>query len=387
MRRAAAAVAALLALAVVCLTAVSVAAAAFVPASPRNYAHTHRPASAITLLVVHAIEGTAAGAISWFRNPRARVSANYVVSRDGAVTQMVPNWFVAWHAGNGYVNRHSIGIEHEGYVGVPAIFTDAEYRASAKLAATLLARYPISLDRRHVIGHSEVPDPNHPGRLGGFSHHTDPGRTWDWRRYMSYLSSYLAGVTPPPLAFDVTIPELRLGQTVRGLVHVEPVLAGVPAASVELRLDGRTVASSATPPFALDWDSTTARNGRRVLSVHAVATDGRTADAAVVVKLANPPAPPQILTQTLIEGQTVSGTVRWEVTAKGKVGIVEFLVDGLLVDAEFEPPWGFDWDTTQETPGPHTLTVRATNRDGTAATTATVHVAVANPAPEPAPAP
>src|SRR5919198_2285822 len=218
MRRAvAAAAAALLALAAVSLTAVSVASAAFIPASPRNYAHTHRPASAITLLVIHAIEGSADGAIAWFRNPRARASANYIVSREGRVTQMVPNWLVAWHAGNGYVNRHSIGIEHEGYVDVPAIFTDAEYRASAKLAATLLARYPIPLDRRHVIGHSEVPDPNHRGRFGGYSHHTDPGRTWDWRRYMSYLSSYRAGVTPPPLAFDITLPGLRLGQAVRGL--------------------------------------------------------------------------------------------------------------------------------------------------------------------------
>jgi hypothetical protein len=378
MRRAAAVAAALLALA-----SAPLAPAAFVPASPRNYAHTHRPASAITMLVVHAIEGTAGGAISWFRNPRARASANYVVSRDGDVTQMVPNWFVAWHAGNGYVNRHSIGIEHEGYTNVPAIFTDAEYRASAKLAASLLARYPISLDRRHVIGHSEVPDPNHRGRFGGYSHHTDPGRTWDWRRYMNYLSSYLAGLTPPPLAFDVTLPDLRLGQTVRGLFHLEPVLAGIPAASVELRLDGRAVAKSATAPFTFDWDSTTASNGRRVLSVHAVATDGRTADAAAVVKLANPPAPPQILTQTLSEGQTVSGTVRWEVATKGKVGLVEFLVDDVYVNAAFAPPWGFDWDTTLETQGPHKLTTRAWSPDGDVRTTATLHVVVENPAPSP----
>jgi len=382
-RRAAVAALAVLALAPAAPAATR-AGGAFVPASPRNYAHTHRPASAITMLVVHSIEGTASGAISWFRNPRARASANYVVSRDGVVTQMVPNWAVAWHAGNGWVNRHSIGIEHEGYTGIPAIFTDAEYRASAKLAAALLARYPIALDRRHVIGHAQVPDPNRRGRYGGFAHHTDPGPTWDWRRYMSYIGSYLAGVTPPPLAFDVTLPGLRLGQTLRGLVHVEPALAGVPAARAELRLDGRAVATSTAAPFALDWDSTTAANGRHVLTVHAAATDARTADAAVVVKVANPPAPPQILTQTLVEGQTVSGTVRWEVTTKGKVGLVEFLVDGALVDAEFAPPFGFDWDTSLEAPGPHTLTARATSPDGNASSAATLHVVVEAP---PAPAP
>jgi hypothetical protein len=34
-----------------------------------------------------------------------------------------------------------------------------------------------------------VPDPNHPGQWGGVDHHTDPGRTWDWPRYMAYLRS------------------------------------------------------------------------------------------------------------------------------------------------------------------------------------------------------
>ena len=96
----------------------------FVPASPHNYAHTHRSAAAIRILVVHTIEGSYGGAISWFRNPRARASANFVVSRDGEVTQMVPTWAVAWHAGNGYVNAHSLGIEHEGFTNVRYTVTD-----------------------------------------------------------------------------------------------------------------------------------------------------------------------------------------------------------------------------------------------------------------------
>ena len=34
---------------------------------------------------------------------------------DGLVTQMVPTKDMAWHAGNKSINKHSIGIEHEGY--------------------------------------------------------------------------------------------------------------------------------------------------------------------------------------------------------------------------------------------------------------------------------
>src|SRR5919202_3933191 len=171
----------------------------FQPASPDNYSHRARPASAIRLLVVHVTESTFASAVAWFQNPHAHVSAHYVVSRDGDVTQMVPVSRVAWHAGNAWVNLHSIGIEHEGYTGIDTTFTDAEYRASAELAAMLLRHYVLPIDRRHVIGHAEVPDPTHPGLFGGYAHHTDPGRYWDWKRYIAYARSYARGVTPPPL--------------------------------------------------------------------------------------------------------------------------------------------------------------------------------------------
>jgi hypothetical protein len=358
---------------------------AFVPASPRNYAHVHRAASAIRLIVIHDIEGTAAGAIAWFRNPRAHASANYVVSRDGAVTQMVPDWLVAWHAGNSYVNYHSIGIEHEGYTGVPGVFTDAEYRASAKLVAQLAARYRIPIDRSHVIGHYQVPDPSHKGEFGGFAHHTDPGKTWNWPRFMTYVDDYRQGVTPPPPAFDVTLPGLALVQTVRGTLPVDALTSGEPVARVDFRLDGVTFAHVTEEPFAIDWDSTNAKNGRHLLGVHAVSADGRTADATVVVKVANPPAPPRILGQTVTEGETLAGTVHWQVLTKGKVGIVEFLVDGLLADAEFAPPWAFDWDTTQVAPGPHTLVAVVTSPDGNLTASATVHVVVDQSAPPPQP--
>ena len=99
---------------------------------------------------------------------------------------MVPDRDIAWHAGNWAYNESSIGIEHAGFTNVTH-FPDAEYRGSAKLAAWIADTFLITPDRSHVIGHSQVPDPNHPGEWGGVDHHTDPGRTWDWPRYMAYL--------------------------------------------------------------------------------------------------------------------------------------------------------------------------------------------------------
>src|SRR5262245_26105539 len=153
-----------------------------IPAAWSNYSHHHRPASSVRLVVVHVTEGSFGGTISWFRNPRARAAANYVVGRDGRIAHMVPDNEVAWHAGNGYVNAHSIGIEHEGYTGIDGTFTDAEYRASAQLVGSLLRRYHLPASRGRIIGHNQVPDPVHRGLLGGFAHHTDPGSYWDWPR-------------------------------------------------------------------------------------------------------------------------------------------------------------------------------------------------------------
>src|SRR3954470_21693434 len=152
MRRAAAVAVVALALAGTAAAATDLPGVRFVPASARNYDHRHRTAAAIRMIVVHDIEGSYGGAISWFRNPRARASANFVVSRDGEVTQMVPTWAVAWHAGNGDVNAHSLGIEHEGFTNVRYTVTDAEYRGSARMLAQLVRRYRIPLDRSHVIG-------------------------------------------------------------------------------------------------------------------------------------------------------------------------------------------------------------------------------------------
>jgi N-acetyl-anhydromuramyl-L-alanine amidase AmpD len=156
------------------------------PASRANYSQSDRGVGDIRKLVIHVAEGGFSSTYQWFKNPRAQASAHYVVSSSGEVAQMVSERDIAWHAGNWDVNVQSIGIEHAGYTN-RTHFPDVEYRGSARLAGSVAARYLIPPDRRHVIGHSEVPDPFHRGQFGGADHHSDPGRTWNWPRYMAYL--------------------------------------------------------------------------------------------------------------------------------------------------------------------------------------------------------
>lgn len=154
--------------------------AAWVAASSSNYTASSRPSSyAIDRVVIHVTQGSYAGTISWFQNPSAQVSAHYVVkSSSGAITQMVRDKDVAWHAGNWSYNTRSIGIEHEGFVNDASWFTDAMYRSSAALTRYICDKYGIPKDRSHIIGHNQVPGATH----------TDPGPHWNWNTYMAYVT-------------------------------------------------------------------------------------------------------------------------------------------------------------------------------------------------------
>jgi N-acetylmuramoyl-L-alanine amidase len=87
---------------------------AFVPAPKSNVGGRIRP----RIVVIHDTAGTtAAGAVSWFQNPRSKVSAHFVVERDGTVTQMVACDIAGHHAGKSSYrgtpncNTFSVGIE------------------------------------------------------------------------------------------------------------------------------------------------------------------------------------------------------------------------------------------------------------------------------------
>jgi len=176
---------------------------AFVPASYPNTYNTGRDET-ISMIVIHDMEGTYAGSIAWFQSASAAASAHYLIrSSDGEITQMVLDENTAWHAGNHVINNSAIGIEHEGYAHEGLTwYTEAMYQSSAALARWLCDTFHIVKDRTHIIGHYEVPDPNHAGWYGGASNHHDPCDSWagdptwhnniacywDWNHYMALVT-------------------------------------------------------------------------------------------------------------------------------------------------------------------------------------------------------
>lgn len=101
-----------------------------------------------------------------------RVSAHFVVRRDGGVLQFVSTRRRAWHAGASSwrgrddCNSWSVGIELEGLEG--AAFEPAQYVALTRLLRALRRRHPV----HEVVGHEHVA----PGRKG------DPGSGFLWHR-------------------------------------------------------------------------------------------------------------------------------------------------------------------------------------------------------------
>ncbi len=158
--------------------------ATFYGAYSGNYYNASRGATQINRIVIHVVQGSWAGAINWFNDPRAGVSAHYVVRRsDGKIGQCVRDQDIAYHAGNLEWNKTAIGIEHEGYADNQGNWTDSMLRSSARLSANLCKKWSIPIDRDHIVGHVEVPG----------STHYCPGRYFPYSRYMDLVRRYARG--------------------------------------------------------------------------------------------------------------------------------------------------------------------------------------------------
>jgi len=107
-----------------------------------------------------------------------RVSAHFLVRRNGALQQFVPVHLRAWHAGasawrgRARCNDFSVGVELEGTD--ETAFNDRQYNRLARLTSDLLQALPI----RDIAAHSDIA----PQRK------SDPGGGFDWARFLRRLA-------------------------------------------------------------------------------------------------------------------------------------------------------------------------------------------------------
>jgi hypothetical protein len=114
----------------------------------------------INCVVLHATAETTEGSRHWFLDPTSKVSAHFVVSKEGEIFQSVPLEQRAWHAGvselDGVpdVNNYSVGIEIVNRDDGTDPYTDVQYEAVARIIHQLRSRYTIPDER--IVSHAQI---------------------------------------------------------------------------------------------------------------------------------------------------------------------------------------------------------------------------------------
>ena len=115
-------------------------------------------------------------AIKRLQDPKSKVSAHYLIKRNGEIINLVPDLFEAWHAGVSSwkhfksLNKNSIGIEitNPGHKHGYKKFSKKQIFSIQKLLNVLVKKYKIK--KRYILGHSDIA----PGRK------KDPGEKFPW---------------------------------------------------------------------------------------------------------------------------------------------------------------------------------------------------------------
>lgn len=195
------------------------------------------------------------------------------------------------------------------------------------------------------------------------------------------LSTPVADTTPPMAA----IFSPAASSSVSGIVPVNVSASdNVGVSSVQLAVNGTTVATSTTAPYSFSWDSTGVANGSATLVAYAYdAAGNKGASSPVTVNVANATAtvtkdttPPVVAIVNPVPGM-VSGMVSVNTNASdnnGTAGISQWIyIDGVLKAQGTGATLSYSWNTRKLSSGTHTIQAVAKDAAGNSAS-ATVQV-------------
>ena len=108
---------------------------------------------------------------------KSKVSSHYFIKKSGEILTLVPDLYIAWHAGKSSwkhfksLNKYSLGIEisNPGHNNKYEHFNKKQIKSILKLSKYLIKKYKIN--QRFILGHSDVA----PERK------KDPGEKFPWR--------------------------------------------------------------------------------------------------------------------------------------------------------------------------------------------------------------
>ena len=125
-------------------------------------------------------------AINKLTEIQSEVSSHYLIKNNGEIVKMVPDLYIAWHAGISSwknfrsLNKNSIGIEisNPGHDFNYKRFSQKQINSILILSKSLIKKYKIS--KENILGHSDIAP----------SRKKDPGERFPWQ----YLSKQGVGI-------------------------------------------------------------------------------------------------------------------------------------------------------------------------------------------------
>jgi len=115
-------------------------------------------------------------ALNRLTDAQSNVSCHYLIKNNGEIVNVVPDLYIAWHAGKSSwknyksLNQNSIGIEitNSGHEHGYKKFTQKQISSLLKLSIHLIKKYKIS--PRNFLGHSDI----------AAERKKDPGEKFPW---------------------------------------------------------------------------------------------------------------------------------------------------------------------------------------------------------------
>ena len=152
-----------------------------------NFDHKKRSLKQIKFIIFHYTGmKKESEAINRLTNIQSEVSCHYLVKDNGKIINIVPDLYIAWHAGKSSwrnyksLNQNSIGIEitNPGHTFGYKKFSKKQIFSLVKLSKILIKKYKVN--NKNILGHSDIA----PQRK------KDPGEKFPWE----YLSKNNIGL-------------------------------------------------------------------------------------------------------------------------------------------------------------------------------------------------
>ena len=143
-----------------------------------NFSTIRRNSKSIKFIVIHYTGmNSEIKAINRLTDVNSKVSCHYFIKNNGQIILMVPENFIAWHAGKSYwsghkfLNKFSIGIEiqNAGHENQYRSFNKKQIDSIVKLCSYLKKKYKIK--KKNIIGHSDI----------SYERKNDPGEKFPWK--------------------------------------------------------------------------------------------------------------------------------------------------------------------------------------------------------------